>query len=139
MNKKQKSSIAQPIRDIYEKGIKFEVKLFDVNPKELSILRTVKEVGSINLKDLTERTGLPLSTCGWIADKMVKNKQLVRRQDSNDRRAINLSLTSEGAVIIEGYEAIFDTISEVALGLLTEDERELAVKLIAKISELFPE
>lgn len=139
MNKKQTYSIARPIRDIYEKGIKFEAKLFDVNPKELTILRTVKNAGSINLKDLTERTSLPLSTCGWIADKLVKNKLLARRQDSKDRRAINLSLAAGGTEILERYETIFETISDVALGLLSTEERELAVKLIEKISELFPE
>lgn len=129
--------LAEVLRTIYRGLDLYHDELLQLSPKELTFLLVIEDMGGCRVKDLAARVNLPLSTVSWTADKMVKKKFISRKTDSVDRRAIILSLATQGKKAIRKHEEIFDGIAAAAVQNLTPAEMQSAIMLIEKVAEMF--
>ncbi len=136
MKKQFSEELAQALRTIYRRVDVFHDEMLQVTPKELGLLLVVEDNGPTRVKDLAEKVSLPLSTVSWTADKMVGRKLLARKTDPGDRRAILLTLTRTGRSAVKAHYAVFDSIAQSALTVLDDDEGEIILNAVIKVSSL---
>ena len=74
-----------------------------INEKELIIIIYVGQHGNVKMSDISENIEAPMSTLTSIVDKLIERKYLSRDHSAEDRRVINVSLTSNGKA---SYKAV---------------------------------
>ena len=67
-----------------------------ITTTQLRLLVVIEELGSTNLSGLAAQLGVDSSTASRTCDQLVKAGLVARRQDSDDRRQVGLSLTRRG-------------------------------------------
>ena len=114
---------------------KWSKKLADISFVELTIIRILFDESSVIMKDISERLEVPGSTLTGIVDRLEKKKIVKRMPSKNDRRAIELSLTSKGRDLHLEHERIDRLITKEMVKPLNRDEIETLVCLLEKISQ----
>jgi len=127
--------LAESLKRIYRKLDLYKDEFMQVSPKEQLLLLLVEESGPTRVKDLADKTGLPLSTVSWTADKMVGKGFFKRGSDDRDRRAVILELDRKGKKQVAKYHVLFTTIAEAAAGRLDKNEFKNILSIIEKIAE----
>src|SRR5262245_4394723 len=91
-----------------------------VNEKEMIVIGFVGQEKQVKMSDIAENIDAPMSTLTNIVDKLVGKKILIREHSSDDRRAIDVSLSDRGK---KAYQA------------LREQKKQMPEKLLSKYSE----
>jgi len=68
---------------------------------EIRFLILISHDGSQSIKDFSERFCMTPSAATQFVDRLVKNKFLVRKDDTKDRRKISIQLTEKGKKILK--------------------------------------
>ena len=127
--------LAESLKRIYRKLDLYKDEFMQVSPKEQLLLLLVEESGPTRVKDLADKTGLPLSTVSWTADKMVGKGFLKRKTQEADRRVIILELDKKGKRQVARYHVLFMTIAEATAGRLDKNEFQNILSIIEKIAD----
>jgi MarR family transcriptional regulator, organic hydroperoxide resistance regulator len=103
--------------------------------QQMGIVNTIYASPRITLKEVTEKLQLSKSTVSVNVDELVKLKLIERKTSEEDRREINLELTSEGKMLAQkscenasSYKAmlsVLEVISDEKIQLLMEIHQEL--------------
>lgn len=72
---------------------------------QLRCLHTVSEDDGLRLGDLAERLGVNPSTAMRTIDRLIAAKYVRRRENPDDRREVQLTLTKQGADAVEASVA----------------------------------
>ena len=103
------------------------------NSNELTVLGLLADRGPLVMGQLSEDSGLAMSTLTGITDKLTRMTLLERCRDEKDKRIVRVSLTDEGR---EAYrvrmEAKIDVCREI-LSPLNAEERRQFLNLMEKI------
>lgn len=105
-----------------------------VNGRDLEVLGALRRCGK----------GLPASECARAAmltsggmtgeaDRLAKAGFIVRRPDPEDRRAVLMTLTSEGNDVVEGAIKAYLSAADEIVEVLDQDERRQLAELLRKI------
>ncbi len=96
-----------------------------LNEKELIIIIYVGQHENVKMSDISENIEAPMSTLTSIVDKLVERKYLTRDHSAEDRRVINVSLTSNGKA---AYRAVLTKRKKIAEKILSQlNEREQTI------------
>lgn len=79
---------------------------FDLHPTRLAALRSV-QLGRTRVSDVADATFLSVSAASRTVDALVEEGLLDRHPDPDNRRAVVLSLTVEGADLMEEIGGFF--------------------------------
>ena len=80
-----------------------------LSPAEINALANLGEGGTLNIRQLSERTGTRASTLTSLLDRLENRGYLARELDPADRRSFRLPLTKAGqAVAAQVLAAIAD-------------------------------
>jgi DNA-binding MarR family transcriptional regulator len=81
----------------------------NLSPAEINALANLGEGGTLNIRQLSERTGTRASTLTSLLDRLENRGYLARELDPADRRSFRLPLTKAGqAVAAQVLAAIAD-------------------------------
>ncbi|MCX8065075.1 MAG: MarR family transcriptional regulator [Candidatus Hydrogenedentes bacterium] len=90
----------------------------DLTMPQFHMLITIKEHGPMNLKELSEKLGVSSSSASLMLDKLVEMGYVLREQSEEDRREINIRLSSYAEKTLEIHEEqILRAFSDLLAGL----------------------
>jgi MarR family transcriptional regulator, organic hydroperoxide resistance regulator len=90
----------------------------NLNAAEINALANLAEGGTLNVRQLSERTGTRASTLTGVLDRLADRGYLTRELDPSDRRSFRLPLTEAGqAVAGRVLAAVADLEREAMAGL----------------------
>jgi len=101
--------------------------------KELLLLLALREDQLHRVSDIAHKTGFSISTVSWLVNNLVKNKCVVRRRQSSDRRVVKVKLAPKGQDAIREYDRIFEEIGETFYETLTFKEQKEFLRLAHKV------
>jgi DNA-binding MarR family transcriptional regulator len=99
---------------------------------ELFALMILDRNGQMSMTQIGEQVHVPLSTATGIIDRMVKRGYFVRERDESDRRAVYVSLSSEGAKTAQLIKDLSRCKIEEFAKSLTESEKATLIGIIRK-------
>jgi MarR family transcriptional regulator, organic hydroperoxide resistance regulator len=90
----------------------------NLNAAEINALGNLAEGGTLNVRQLSERTGTRASTLTGVLDRLADRGYLTRELDPSDRRSFRLPLTEAGqAAAARVLAAVADLEREAMAGL----------------------
>jgi MarR family transcriptional regulator, organic hydroperoxide resistance regulator len=90
----------------------------NLNAAEINALANLAAGGTLNVRQLSERTGTRASTLTGVLDRLADRGYLTRELDPADRRSFRLPLTESGqAVAARVLAAVADLEREAMAGL----------------------
>jgi len=99
--------------------------------------RLVAEVARsqpVRLTDLAHAVGIAQGTASTLVDGLVRDGLLERRPSVDDRRAVLLHVTSDGAELARDWTAAYRRATDELFASLSDDERAALVATLRKLS-----
>jgi DNA-binding MarR family transcriptional regulator len=104
-----------------------------LRPVEFSMLSLIHHNPGITSRRLSEALAIqPPNLVGKVAN-MLERGWITRQTDAQDKRALVLTLSSEGLAIIEKAEKLAEELEKAASVQLTEEERSTLIILLKKV------
>jgi DNA-binding MarR family transcriptional regulator len=100
------------------------------NEKEQILILYLGKNEEVKMSDLAGIIDAPVSTITSIVNKLVENDILDRDHSVEDRRVINVSLTTKGKNIYKKIRTQKDELSDALLSKLSEKDRASMIKYI---------
>ncbi|MGL6258668.1 MarR family winged helix-turn-helix transcriptional regulator [Vibrio sp. WXL103] len=93
-------SVRQIIRaiDLHSKKLSKEAGL---TGPQLILMRAIRELGDVNLRQLAEHTNMSSATTTIILDRLERNQLVVRMRSTTDKRKVHASLTDKGLQLLD--------------------------------------
>src|SRR5688572_15435090 len=107
--------------------------------KELFILNFVGQKENVKMSDIAENIVAPMSTITSIMDKLVERKLISRDHSGEDRRVINVSLTTDGKMAFKSLQNKKKKTAETMLSNFSEKEQALVIKHISQLASIIGE
>ena len=89
---------------------------------EINALANLGEGGTLNVRQLSERTGTRASTLTGLLDRLENRGYLTREQDPGDRRSFRLPLTETGQAVATRVLTAIADLERDALSRLSADQ-----------------
>ena len=105
-----------------------------VSEKELFILNFVGQKQNVKMSDIAENIAAPMSTITSIMDKLVERKLINRDHSGEDRRVINVSLTTDGKTAFKSLQNKKKKTADTMLSNYSEKEQTLIIKHINQLA-----
>ncbi|WP_411682367.1 MarR family winged helix-turn-helix transcriptional regulator [Clostridium thailandense] len=93
--------------------------------------------GKLTMKRIAEITGKDKSTITPLVNKLLELGYITKIKDETDKRVTYIILTSEGNQIQDKYKAISNEVYATAYKDFSQEEKEIFLKLLKKISNNF--
>jgi DNA-binding MarR family transcriptional regulator len=104
-----------------------------LRPVEFSMLSLIHHNPGITSRRLSEALAIqPPNLVGKVAN-MLERGWITRQTDAQDKRALVLTLSPEGLVIIEKAEKLAEELEKAASVQLTAEERDNLIMLLKKV------
>jgi DNA-binding MarR family transcriptional regulator len=102
----------------------------NITPLHFEILRLLEEAGTLHVSEIGERLQIAKAQMTKLIDKLVDLRVVERKNDAEDRRIVNISLTSKAKTVIkENKKNVLKAVQEVISSLPDEDLKNLSVSL----------
>jgi len=105
---------------------------FDITVPEMMIMFELYENKTLSLNELSEKIEFPKSSVSRIVDQLVKRGYVLRKIPKENRRMVELSITTECLKCID-VACINDRFNDVVVGGL---EQKKAERMISSLDEL---
>jgi len=117
-------------------------ELQEYGAKEMSVpqYRTLSYVyrkGGVSLSEVADHIGLTLPTISMLVDGLVARGLMNRREDTEDRRRITLTLTEPGRARLESAQRATVAYLEERLRQLSASDRAIITGAMRMLRELF--
>ena len=90
-----------------------------LNAAEINALANLGDGGTVNVRQLSDRTGTRASTLTGVLDRLENRGYLTRELDPADRRSFRLPLTEAGQAVADRVLAAVADLEREALGRLS--------------------
>jgi DNA-binding MarR family transcriptional regulator len=105
-----------------------------VTPSQLRVLKLVARTNARRIGDVADFLAVSNAAASKAVDRLVR-RGLVRRAEAvADRRAVELSLTSEGRTLLAQYEAATTQVLKEVFGALPQDKLEETAVFLDQLS-----
>ncbi|HUK97378.1 MAG TPA: MarR family transcriptional regulator [Gaiellaceae bacterium] len=101
--------------------------------QRVALIETLEAAEPIRLHDLAERLGVTAPTASRAVDGLVEHGVLERRPDPDDRRAVRISLTSEGRSLVEERKSRVLAAFLPAAAAMAPTDQERLIELLAEL------
>lgn len=78
----------------------------EITQKQLLILQIVRDAENITVNEISQQTGLSLSSVSQLIGRLEKENYLKREVNINNRREVFVSLDSEADLLFENYNRV---------------------------------
>jgi DNA-binding MarR family transcriptional regulator len=121
------------VHDLMAKQLK-ELTGSDVTFSQLKLLKMVAATGGYSVSNLAQFMGVSTAAASRAVDRLVKRGLLNREEAADDRRAVQLSLTQEGADLLEQYDQAAEIALRSAFESLSSEQLQETGNLLDQLS-----
>ncbi|MEW6622917.1 MAG: MarR family transcriptional regulator [Bacillota bacterium] len=104
---------------------------------EIFVLLLLDRHDEVIMSQIADYINIPMSTATGIVDRLVKKGHVKRERSDADRRIVLLRLTEKGKELLQGFKTSVNKYLELINEGLTEEEKNLLIKLALKVIKLF--
>jgi DNA-binding MarR family transcriptional regulator len=108
-------------------------KEMEITPSQGLVLRLVASEEALNTKTIAQKLNISSSAATQLVDALVEKGSLVRKESSNDRRIVTLSLSAKAKKLFEEFKQQSLQEVKVLFDVFTDDELLQFVNLNKKI------
>ncbi|MFI6647563.1 MarR family winged helix-turn-helix transcriptional regulator [Streptomyces sp. NPDC050529] len=108
----------------------------EITSQKFAILNALSRDPGIDQRTLAQLTSLDRSTVNHMIRRLTDQHYVSQVRDEEDLRRTLLSLTDEGAELLDSLIAPAERINELLLGSLPAGERALAVDILSRLASL---
>ena len=105
-----------------------------LDKKELSILEFIGNSQDIIMRDIADFLKASVSTVTGIVDKLVHKELVLRHYSQEDRRIINIALSTKGDEMFRLYRDQKTKMCNAILSALDEREQDRLIELFEKVT-----
>ncbi len=105
---------------------------FDVTSVQFAALTTLAENPGLDQASLAKRIAYDRATIGGVIKRLEQKGWVSRQPDDEDRRAIKVTLTSKGAVVLADMTPVVLALQTDILGGLSDGDQKNLLKLMKK-------
>lgn len=105
----------------------------DYSKNEILVLVFLYRKKSANMTEISEYINAPLNTTTGVVNRLEKKEMIERLRDEEDRRVVNILLTSKASEFIEQQKKIIVYYINEVVKVLTKEERMTALNIFNKI------
>jgi MarR family 2-MHQ and catechol resistance regulon transcriptional repressor len=117
-----------------QERIRDEMTKYNLSITEFSVLEVLFYQGKQTIQQIGNRILISSGSMTYVIDKL-EQKGIIKRNDCReDRRVIHITLTAEGMEMLENIMPKYQDIVDSIFGDLTDDESELLVNSLNKVS-----
>jgi DNA-binding MarR family transcriptional regulator len=99
------------------------------------LLASLADEGEASQAELGRRTGIDPSDVVAAVNELAAKGLITRRRDESDGRRNVVALTARGRAELRRLDAVVSAIQESFLAPLSENERRLLMRLLAKLAD----
>jgi len=107
---------------------------FGLTPTQFAALAKIYDQGEVSQNQLGRLTAMDPATSQGVTRRLIEQGLVVRRDDEEDRRRFQLSLTADGRRVIEAAMVMGLKVSAATLDPLTPRERATFLALLKRLS-----
>ena len=122
-------SVRRKQRPIFHKAI----QPFNVTPQQYYVLKTLYNDGSARVNQLAEKMQVKPSAITIIVNKLVEQELVIREYDEEDRRAVNVYLTTSGEELVKKARRLHGELMRRYFAHFSEEELETFITLYDKL------
>lgn len=106
-----------------------------LTPAQMFVLLLISDQEICQLKDISRELSISAPTATGIVDRLERDGYVKRQHDRQDRRAVNVALTSKGSKFIHrSRQKKFDRFRQILL-ILSPAERKQYLHILKKLVE----
>ncbi|MGW2085225.1 MarR family winged helix-turn-helix transcriptional regulator [Streptomyces sp. NPDC001880] len=108
----------------------------EITSQQFSVLNALRQKPGIDQRTLAQLTSLDRSTVNQMIRRLTDQRHVSQVRDENDRRRTLLSLTDQGAELLDSLIPPAERVNEQLLSSLPASERALAVEILHRIATM---
>lgn len=108
---------------------------FDLTPVQFAALYLLRERPGIDQATLATLIAYDRVTIGGVVSRLAARRYIRRAVSKSDRRARQLTLTADGAALLEAVSGAVSRSQQIILGGLSEEEQSALLALLRKATE----
>ncbi len=142
MNAADYEDVGEALRDFYQRSHRLIDRIMSARGASFArarILMQIGRAGSLRSIDLAAAFGFAPRTVTEAIDGLERDGLVRRDPDPDDRRAKRISLTLAGKAAVEAAEISRLEYLKSVFGILSNDEREVLVHVVAKLNDRLSE
>lgn len=105
----------------------------DYSKNELLVLLYLYKRNTANMTELSEYICAPLNTATGVVGRLEKKNMVERVRGSEDRRVVNIVLTSAATAFIAEEKELFANYFKELYNALTQEEKGCALNILQKV------
>jgi len=105
-----------------------------VTPSQLRVLKLVARTNARRIGDVADFLAVSNAAASKAVDRLVRRGLVRRAEAASDRRAVELSLTSEGRTLLAQYEAATNQVLKEVFGSLPQSKLEETAEFLDELS-----
>lgn len=131
--------------DLFNNILRIEEKaLHDGETKDLSVteMHTLEAIGTSGERSMSEvarKLNITVGTLTIAINKLIGKGYVVRRRIEEDKRVVLVGLTEKGLNANRIHERFHDEMVKATIEQLSEQEEEILIGSLSKLSEFFKE
>jgi DNA-binding MarR family transcriptional regulator len=103
---------------------------------QYQLLEPLRTTDALSVGELAEGAGVAAPTATRMLDCLARDGLVERRHSDHDRRAVLVSLTGEGAELIEAAHTRVEAWRSRVFESLEPDERDQATRLLSRLADV---
>lgn len=119
----------------YQYRDRSQICCFGLSVSQCYALMTIREQGTLSMRELAAKLYLTISTMTRIVDQLVKKRLVLRRTDPKDRRMVLVEATEEGKEVLNQINEAMLLTQKAILSKLSPQEREVVIKALMELSQ----
>lgn len=104
-----------------------------ISPQDMYVLERIHLQNQIQIRDLSAKYSLPPSTLTGILDRLERKQYIRRERKSDDRRAIDLTVTDKGEAVLKRHIYEDELFSANLFAGLSGGKRDLFLELLNEL------
>jgi len=111
-----------------------QICCYGISTSQCYILDALAEEGDLTMQQLARRMFKSVSTMTRVAGQLVRRGYVKRRQDSDDRRVVHVSITPQGKAIVAAVNRDLIETQKAILQAIPAQQREGAFKVLEALA-----
>lgn len=108
----------------------------DISQPQFEIIRLLGEHGELHIAEICKKLEITKAHMTQLLDKLVEMKLVERRQNTKDRRILDVSLTSHGKKIMEKHVGKTKEAIKKNMATLSNDEIEKMSEMLRGLHDI---
>lgn len=128
-------SLLELVHRVSQKGTEQFANAYvgEVTPRQLSVLRALKDLPGASQTALVDATGVDRSTIAEVVKRLLARGLIKRRRARLDARAYVVNLTDEGQRVLAGAVPVLATVEASMLEAIPESERQVFLAALERM------